>query len=93
MKFCDASKPLYLETDAFGVGLGFSLPQLRDCMNCGQDEISDNTALYTIAFASKTLSSTEWQYRRKALGILHGLEKFYHYCFAKEVYVITDHKP
>ena len=26
-------------------------------------------------------------------GILHGLEKFHHFCFAKEVYVIIDHKP
>ena len=29
----------------------------------------------------------------KALGILHGLEKFHHYCFVREVLVITDHKP
>ena len=30
---------------------------------------------------------------RDALGILHGLEKFRHYCFAREVHVITNHKP
>ena len=29
---------------------------------------------------------------RGALGILHGLKKFHHYCFAREVLVITDHK-
>ena len=29
----------------------------------------------------------------EALGILHGLEKFHNYCFAREVYIITDHKP
>ena len=29
----------------------------------------------------------------EALGILHGLEKFHHYCFGREVLVITDHKP
>ena len=29
---------------------------------------------------------------REALGILHGLEKFHHYCFGREVDVITDHK-
>ena len=28
----------------------------------------------------------------EALGILHGLEKFHHYCFGQEVLVITDHK-
>ena len=27
------------------------------------------------------------------LGILHGLEKFHHYCFGREVLIITDHKP
>ena len=31
--------------------------------------------------------------KREALGILHGLKKFHHYCFAREVYVINDHKP
>ena len=30
---------------------------------------------------------------REVLGILHGLEKFHHYCFTCEVSVITDHKP
>ena len=25
--------------------------------------------------------------------MLHGLEKFCHYCFAREVSIITDHKP
>ena len=29
---------------------------------------------------------------KEALGILHGLEKSYHYCFAKEVDIIMDHK-
>ena len=30
--------------------------------------------------------------KRKAIGILHGLVKIYHCCFAKDIYVITDHK-
>ena len=30
---------------------------------------------------------------REALGILYGLGTFHHYCFACEIYVITDHKP
>ena len=44
----------------------------------------------------KVLSSAEWQQsniERKALGILHALIKFHHYCFAKKVYVIIEHKP
>ena len=28
---------------------------------------------------------------REELKILHGLEKFYHYCFVCKVHVITDH--
>ena len=27
------------------------------------------------------------------MGILHGLEKFHHYCFPRDVCVITHHKP
>ena len=52
--------------------------------------------LRPIAFASKSLPSAEQRYSnitREALGILHGLERFHHYCFAKEVSIITDHKP
>ena len=43
----------------------------------------------------KSLASAECRYsiEREALAILHGLEKFHHYCFARDVNVITDHKP
>ena len=41
------------------VSLGASLLQVRDGMNCGKDEIPENTALCPIAFASKKLT----QYR------------------------------
>ena len=30
---------------------------------------------------------------RETLGILYGLEKFHHYCFAREVSIIMDYKP
>ena len=55
----------------------------------------DNTFLCPIAFASKSLMGAEHRCRNikhKALGILHGLEKFHHYCFGGEVLIITDHK-
>ena len=29
----------------------------------------------------------------EALHILHDLKRFHHYCFAREVSIITDHKP
>ena len=37
MKFCDETKPLYLETDASGIGCGTTLLQTRDGMTCPRD--------------------------------------------------------
>ena len=45
MKYYDDLKPLYLESDASGIGLGVGLLQLREGMNCGSDDVSDNTTL------------------------------------------------
>ena len=96
MKFYDDTKLLYLETDASGISLGAPLLQLRDNMNCPKDTVPDNTTLCPIAFASKSLTGAEQRYSNikcKALGILHGLAKFHHYWFGREVLVIADHKP
>ena len=96
MKFYDDTKPLYLETDASGVGLGAALLQLHDNTTCQKGMAPDNIILCPIAFASKILTGAEWRYsniKQEALGILHGLEKFHHYCFSREVLIITDHKP
>ena len=92
MKFYDDTKPLYLETDASGISLGAALLQLRDNTTCQTHMAPDNTILCPIAFASKSLMGTECRYSnivREALGILHGLEKFHHYCFSREVLIIT----
>ena len=51
--------PLYLETDAPGVGLGGELQQIRDGMNCPQEEAPHNSILRLTAFASKSLSPVE----------------------------------
>ena len=78
IKFYDDSKPLYLKTDA--------ILQLRDNMNCPKDTAPDNNILCPIAFVSKSLTGAERRYSNikcEALGILHGLEKFYHYCFGR----------
>ena len=96
MKFYDNTKPLYLETDASGIGLGVALLQTHEGTACWKDIVPDNTNLCPIAFASKSLSGAEHRYsniEREALGIIHGLKKSYHYCFAREVLVITNHKP
>ena len=96
MKYNENTKPLYLETDASGVGLGVALLQMHKGTACQKDGVPDNTTLHLIAFASKGLADAECRYsniQREALGILQGLEKCHHYCFAREVLIITDHKP
>ena len=96
MKFYDDAKPLYLETDTSGVGLGVALLQMHEGTTCQKDIAPDNTILHPIAFASKSLTGAEHRYsniEREAPGILHGLEKFHHYCLAREVLtiLITNH--
>ena len=97
-KFYDDTKLLYLETDASRVGLGAALLQTQEMQEgttCQIDMVPDNRILHPIAFASKRLTGTRHRYsniEREALGILHGLKKFHHYCFTREVHVITDHK-
>ena len=84
-----------LKTDVSGIGLGAALLQLRDNTNRPKDTAPDNTILYPIAFASKSLTGAEQRYSNnkcEALGILHGLAKFHYICFDREVLVITDHK-
>ena len=52
--------------------------------------------LCPVAFAGKSLTGTEWRYSNikcEVLGMLHGLETFHHYCFGREVLIITDYKP
>ena len=95
MKFYHKTQALYLETDASGVGLGAALPQTRNSTNYPRDKAPGNSILKPIAFVSKSLSITEERNNNiesEALGILHGLMRFDHYCFAREVNTITDHK-
>ena len=62
MKFYDASRPLYLGTDASGISLEAGHLQVRDGMKFGQGGVLNNTALHSIDFACKGLSSMEQQY-------------------------------
>ena len=76
--------------------LGSSPTTTGDNMTCHRDKMPDNSILRPIAFASKSPTGEEKRYsniEREALGILYSLEKFYHYCFARAVSIITDHKP
>ena len=96
MKFYDDTKLLYLETDVSGVGLGAALLQLHSNTAYKRDVVPGNASLRPIAFPSKSLTGVEQRYSNiewEVLGILHGLEKFHHYCFGREVLIITNHKP
>ena len=62
MKFYDKTKPPYLEMDASGIGLGTALLQTRDDATCPEDIAPDNTILWPIPFASKSLTSVEQIY-------------------------------
>ena len=96
MKFYDDTELLYLETDKSGIKVRAALLQLCNNTACQNDTAPDNTILCPKAFASKSVRGAEWRYSYiecEALGILHGLEKFHHYCFGREVLIITGHKP
>ena len=65
------ARPIYLETDSSGIGLGAGLLQAMDGMNWGIKEVMDNAILHLIAFATQNLSSTEQHYNNiecEALG-------------------------
>ena len=77
------------------VGLELHCCNCMTTPTCHKDMAPDNTILHPIAFASKGLTGAEQRYsniEREALGILQGLGKFHHYCFGREVLIITDHK-
>ena len=96
MKFYDDTKPLYLETDTSGISLGAALLQLRENTTCQPHIAPNDTIICPITFVSKGLMGAVCRYSNikcETLGILHGLEKFQHYCFGREVLVITDYKP
>ena len=57
MKLYNETKPQYIETDIYGIGLAASLLQTRDGATCPRDIAPDNTILRPNAFASKSLTS------------------------------------
>ena len=65
MKLNEERKTLNLETDASGPGLGTNLLQLRNGMNCGRGKRPDNMIPWSIAFASKILTSAESWYSNR----------------------------
>ena len=96
MKSYAETQLLYLDTDASQIGLKSCPTTNQNWSSCPRDKAPDNSIIRPTKFASKGLSSAEIGYsniERQALGILHSFKKFCHYCFAREVHIITDHKP
>ena len=80
----DFSKPLILQTDACGYGLGAVPAQIID-----GDE-------HPIAYASRTLEDRETRHaivEKEALAIAWGIHHFRHYLLGRHFLVQTDSKP
>ena len=59
------------------------------------DEAPDNSILRLIAFVNKSLSGMEKRYSsmgKRSTWYTIWTQRFHHYCFAREVRIITDHK-
>ncbi|XP_065075091.1 uncharacterized protein LOC135698874 [Ochlerotatus camptorhynchus] len=81
----DPELPLLLATDASSTGLGVVLSH----------RLSDGVER-PIAYASRTLSTTEQRYPqmdKEALAIVWAVQKFFMYLYAHHWTLITDHKP
>ena len=72
------SKSLYLETDDSGICLGASLLQMQEGMDCGCSDVPDNAALCPVAFASKHLSSVDWQCSNIEREALYKRRTYHH---------------
>ena len=93
LKFYDLNLPIFIETDASQNGTGVVLLQP---LNFTLDENNIPTRLISVAFASKTLTSTECNYaniEHELLGVVFDVLHFKHFSFGNEVNIITDHKP
>ena len=64
------------------------LLQVKEGMSCLRGTAPKKSTLRHIAFVSKSLSNADTQYssiEKEVLGILHGLQKFHHHHFMREV--------
>ena len=94
MNFHSKLRPLYLETDTIGIGLGTELLQTRGDTRYPQDAAQDNSTWKLFAFTSKSLTSSErWHtnIEREVIRTMHWLEKLHHYYFARKVSIIIDY--
>ena len=81
----DVNLSIKLQCDASPYAVGAVLSHVMDS---GEDS--------PIAFASRTLTSSEQNYaqiQREALALLFGVKHFHQYIFGRKFTLVTDHKP
>ena len=93
--FYDTKKPVFIECDSSGVGIGAVLLQ-PDSDRVESDKNGIPCNLRPVAYASKSLTEAECRYaniEHELLAVLFSVEHFKHFVYAGDVTIITDHKP